>query len=132
MENIFKYIKIKDINPTLRINEEVEDSETDAEIPTISDSEDNYTSDEGGFNNYNYYISVLRKRNVLYEIKINKLEFKNKELNQIIIDKEKIISNLKTIKSKIKEENKQKIIKTTFIGITTGFIFGILTMKIVK
>lgn len=142
MDNIFRYIKINDINPSLRIYHS--DTETDAEenLRLLSSEDEIQTTDD------EKYDEEMRRDIVLSEIdnlknenyKINK---KLVEAEEILIEKtndnEKLIITIEQLEKKIKQKdfellenaktNKKNIIITCFITLSTSFIMSYIFFK---
>lgn len=149
MENLFKYIKVSDINPSLKIYHS--DPETDAEESRLlSDDELISTEDEQEESHGQY--EQIRRRFILSQLKVNKfqnentrlqsklmeteqivitiknemedLDFENEELEQEL---KKILEELKINKEKVKKNNN----KIIYAGII-GFIGGVIVTYITK
>ena len=141
MENLFKYIKVSDINPTLKIY--YSDTETDGEENNrllSSDDELLTTEDE---NEKDFEYEQMRRKYVFSELKTNNLIIENNKLKSKLIDIEEIINSikneindleiektesiqiinkLKNEKKEILENNQKKFLLTSIFGVFSGFI----------
>lgn len=108
MENIFKYIKVSDINPSLKIYHS--DPETDAEETRLLSSDDELLSTEDERDEYNEQYENLRRRFVLSEIKCNKFQNENTRLHSKLIEKEQIIISIRNEMDDLEIE-KEKLLK---------------------
>lgn len=149
MNNLFKYIKVTDINPSLKLYEQPSDPETDAEERYLSSEDDLVTTDDEQDREYDH----IRRQFVLSEIRCNKLTKENnllklqiEEKQGIIISEENKRSNLeyeieelnKELNKKINEiiklnvENKNNFNKKIFFSGILGFTSGIIVCYFIK
>lgn len=150
MENLFKYIKVSDINPSLKIY--YSDPETDAEETRILSSDDELVTTEDEQEENEQY-EQLRRRFVLSELKGNKFQNENTRLQSKLIEAENIVISLKhqiedleneniDLEKEIKKLKKENIEKVEKINLGTnkkiifsgilGFVGGIIICYVTK
>ena len=141
MNNIFKYIKVTDINPNFKFYHS--DSETDAEEQRLSsdddipdtDTEDSYKYDE------------IRKQYLISEMKLKRIIKEKEKLNDILTEQENIIFTIKNnsddleneinelveenfnLKQKKINDNNNKIAIFSTISCVTGLMIGLFINK---